>query len=142
MEPLKDLENLRYNTAIAALMEYTNGIQKAEISSRQDIKTLLILMAPFAPHLTEELWEQLGQKDSIHNQSWPTYDEGRIQEDKIQLIIQVNGKLRDVAEVSRGITEGDAKSLAMESEKVKKWLGQKKPKKIIFVKGKLINIVT
>ncbi len=98
-------------------------------------------MTPFAPHLTEELWQNLGYRDSIHNQSWPKYDSELIKEEVITLIIQINGKLRDKVEVQRDILEERAKELVLSREKVQKWIAGKKIKKIIFVPGKLINIV-
>jgi len=138
----EDMEKLRYNTAIAALMEYFNAMSdvKGQMSGVHT-ETLLVLLAPFAPHITEELWKNIGQKDSVHNQPWPTYSTKLAKEAKIRLVLQVNGKVRDIVEVSSGISNKEAEKLALESEKVQKWVKGKKEKKIIVVPGKLVNIV-
>ncbi|NCQ16192.1 class I tRNA ligase family protein, partial [Candidatus Falkowbacteria bacterium] len=94
-----------------------------------------------APHLAEELWAELGNKESIFKEKWPEYDKKMIIDEKINLVVQVNGKVRDMIEVSVDISENEAKKIALESENIKKWLEGKEVKKVIFVKGKLINIV-
>lgn len=137
----KDIENFRFNTAISALMILVNEIQKCDEVGPRYIKTLLLLLAPFAPHLTEELWVSLGEKGSIHNQKWPEYNPKLIEEETFQLIIQINGQVRDKVEVPRDISEAEAKGLTLNREKVKKWIENKEIKRVIFVPGKLINIV-
>ena len=109
--------------------------------NHSSIRTLLLLIAPFAPHLAEELWSLSDGNSSIHNQKWPEYNSKFIKEEKFQLIIQINGRVRDKMEVLADISEDEAKELVLEREKVKPWLGGKEIKKIIFVPGKLINIV-
>jgi leucyl-tRNA synthetase len=138
----EDLGKMKFNTAISAFMEFINFAfkNKKEIG-REAIERILILLAPFAPHITEELWHQLGHRDSIHQQKWPEYDLKLIEEKFITLIIQVNGRVRDKIEVEAGIPESKAKELAISREKVKKWISGKKIKKVIFVPKKLINIV-
>jgi len=141
-----DLERLSFNTAIARIMEYINWYQdnRENFNNKQHqrfFEILSLLLAPFSPHLAEELWFQLGHKESVFKQKWPKYDQKMIKEEIITLVIQVNGKLRDKIEVPADISESEAKSIALGSEKIKKWLSGKKPKKIIFIKGKLINIV-
>ncbi|HEX9722401.1 MAG TPA: leucine--tRNA ligase [Candidatus Paceibacterota bacterium] len=135
----EDIDSLRFNTAIAALMECSNAL--GENVSKKDVEMLIILLAPVAPYMTEELWQQLGHADSVHSQKWPQYDAKKVQEIKIRLILQINGKVRDVVEVDAGIQEAEAKKVVLESEKVKKWLTGTQPKKVIFVPGKLVNIV-
>ncbi len=138
----KDIENLRYNTAISALMILVNAMEKSPEIQNTNYKILLLLLAPFAPYITEELWQQLGaSKNSVHNQPWPKYDEKLIEEKTITLAIQVNGKVRDVIDAKADITEEEAKTLAISSKKVNNWIAGKEIKKIIFVKGKLINMV-
>ena len=137
----EDLEGLRYNTAIAALMEYSNGFLKNP-PTREQFNTLLILLSPFAPHLTEELWGKLGNKGSVHSQSWPKYNAKALQKKVVRLVVQVNGKVRDVLEASPGISEKEAVALALAQEKIKKWFPSGKPKKVIFVKGRLLNLVS
>ncbi len=139
----EDIENLRFNTAISSLMILVNEVSvNKEQLTEKNLKTLLLLLVPFAPHLTEELWQRLTYKNSIHTQSWPKYDSKLIKEETFTMVIQVNGKVREKIEVDADISEEKAKKLALSQEKIKKWLGGKKVKKIIFVPGKLINIVT
>jgi len=144
----QDLEEIRLNTMIAALMEYTNYLAKAkeeEIISQaawdQAIETLLLLLAPTAPHLAEELWQRTGREYSIHNQSWPKWDEVLAKEEEITLVVQVNGKLRDRIAVPVSITEDEAKEKALASQKVKNHIEGKKIIKTIYVEGRLVNIV-
>jgi leucyl-tRNA synthetase len=143
-----DLETFEFNTVISALMELTNGI----VSSRQEglegtpvfkeaIETLLLLMAPSAPHMAEELWARIGKPYSIHMQPWPEFDVEVATADEITLVVQVNGKVRDRLVVAADIADERARELALESEAVKKYLGGKPPKQVIVVPGRLVNIV-
>ena len=133
---------MKFNTAISAFMEFLNFAQDNQKEIGRDvIERFLILLAPFAPHITEELWHQLGNKDSIHQQKWPKWDPELVKEEMITLIIQVNGKVRDKVKVKASISEEKAKEIALSSEKIKKWTKGRKIKKVIFVPGKLINIV-
>jgi len=148
----EDIENMRFNTAISSMMEYFNERDFASKINKHEelegnevdmeaIQKFLIILSPFAPHLAEELWEKLGHKDSIFKEKWPQYDPDLIIEKEIEFVVQVNGKVRDRVTVSPDITEEEAREMALNSEKVKKFLkGQ--PKKVIFVKGKLINLVS
>ena len=137
-----DIDNFKFNTAISQLMILTNQLT---VNNKQltadNAKILLILLSPFAPHLSEEIWHQLGSENSIFKEPWPKYDSKLIKEEKINLIIQINGKVRDKMEVDADISEGEIKKLVLSREKVLKWIKEKKVKKIIFVKGKLLNIV-
>ncbi|PIP24911.1 MAG: leucine--tRNA ligase [Candidatus Nealsonbacteria bacterium CG23_combo_of_CG06-09_8_20_14_all_36_12] len=137
----EDLENTKFNTAVSALMILVNEMEKEQAIPITYYQSLLILLSPFAPHITEELWHQLGHEDSIHNQVWPKYDSKLVKEETITLIVQINGKVRDKIEVEADISEEKAKKLTLEREKVKKWIEGKETKKIVFVPGKLINIV-
>lgn len=137
----EDLEGLQYNTAISALMILVNEMEKQPQLPATIYQLLIKLLAPFAPYISEELWHQLGNKDSIHNQKWPQYDPKLIKEETITLIIQVNGKVREKIEVSVNISEEEAKALAISQKNVIKWTQGKEVKKVIFVPGKLINIV-
>ena len=137
-----DIDQLKFNTAISALMEFLNLIsQNKENLSLKVFQTFLKLLSPFAPHLADELWSQLGFKGYASTQKWPSWDEELIKEEKILLIVQVNGKVRDKIEVEREISQKEAQEIALASEKVKKWVEGKKIKKVIFVPGKLINFV-
>jgi len=137
----ENVPSLKYNTAVAELMKILNRFEKEKEINKKDFETFLLMLAPIAPFITEELWEKLGNKYSIHTQSWPTYDEKHLIEDTIQLIVQVNGKLRATIETEKGISKSDAEKLALANESVKRHL-KSKPKKTIFVKDKLINFVT
>ena len=105
------------------------------------MEKLMLLLAPMAPHLAEELWQQSGHNYSIHNQSWPKWDEDLARQEEVTLVIQVNGKLRDRVTVSASITEAESIKLALESERVKPYLSGKELLKKICVPGKLVNLV-
>ena len=137
----EDIDNLKFNTAISSLMILANEMEKEKEISLIHYSQFLILLSPFAPHITEELWELFEEKESIHLQEWPKYNPELIKEKEIQLVIQINGKLRDQVKVSADISEDEAKKIALESEKVQKWIEGKEIRKIIFVKGKLVNVV-
>ena len=138
----KDMEAMKFNTAIAAFMKFTNLWTEDKRSlSRKEAETFLKLLAPTAPHISEELWEKLGNKKSIFLEKWPGYDEKLIQEKSWQLVIQINGKVRDKIEVKKGISEKEVKELALSQDRIKKWLSNKEPKKIIYIPGRLINLV-
>ena len=144
----EDVERFRFNVMLAALMEYTNYLGKLQESGsvsaelwQESIKTLLLLLAPSAPHITEELWTGTGLPYSIHNQSWPKWDPELAKEEALTLVIQINGKLRDKVEVPVTISESEAKELALGREKIVAYLDNKAPRKVIYVPGKLINIV-
>lgn len=137
----EDIENLRFNTAISAMMVLANEMEKQEKIPVTCYLLLVTLLSPFAPHICEELWEKLGHKESIFKEAWPKYDEKLILEEEIEMIVQINGKLRDKMKVSADISEEEATRKALESEKVKNIILGKDVKKVIFVKGRLINIV-
>ncbi len=137
-----DIEELRFNTAIAALMETLNEFYKERSSlSREILKTYLLILAPLAPYLAEELWDVLGEEGSIHNQLWPaelSVEEG---EENGTIVVQVNGTFRDRISIEKGAEEGAAVEVAKSSEKIKKYLEGKQIAKTIWVAGKLINFV-
>ena len=144
----QDMERFRFNTMLAALMEFTNHLGKIHeqgtVSTsawNEAIKTLLLLLAPSTPHLAEELWTGFGYPYSIHNQSWPAWDDELVKEEEVTLVVQVNGKVRDKITIPITITEAEAKDLALSSDKIKAYLNEKKPAKIIYIPRKLINIV-
>jgi len=143
-----DLERLRFNTMIAALMEFTNYLVRVKETGsvtpsawEEAVKTLMLLLAPTAPHLTEELWQQTGHDYSIHNQSWPQWDEELAKDEEITLVVQVNGKLRDRIMVPTSITEAEARQLAMERQRVKDYLAGRQIINTIYVPGRLVNLV-
>jgi leucyl-tRNA synthetase len=144
----EDFEGFRWNTAIAALMEMVNALSRARESGPVDaaawqeaIDNMLLMMAPLAPHIAEELWERRGKPYSIHQRPWPAWDPGLAKEDEITLVVQVNGKLRDRIQAPAGVTEEEATSLALASDHVQKTLAGTEPRKVIYIAGKLVNIV-
>ncbi len=136
-----DIDAMRFNTAIAALMELVNEMSKQSSVLSSQYVVLVKLLSPFAPHLTEELWQSLGNTSTISSASWPVYDEALCKSVEMELVIQINGKLRDTIIVSPDISEAEAKQVALASEKIQKWLDGKEPKKVIYVTGKLVSIV-
>ena len=137
----EDIENLRFNTAISAMMILVNEMEKQKNILNSQFSILNSLLAPFAPHIAEELWQQLGRKDSIFLEKWPEYDPKLVKDEEITLIIQINGKLRDQIKAPAGVKEEEAKRLALESKKVIKYMEGKNIQKVIFVKDRLINFV-
>ena len=144
----EDIENLSYNTAIAVLMEFLNRLtvnNKQLIANKEMVKTLLLLLAPFAPHMTEELWLQLGEKFSIHTQKWPQYDSELVKDELLTIVVEVNSKVRSQIQVgseSGGAARSEIEKLAKKEPKVAKYLRGKKIKRVIFVPARLINFVT
>ena len=147
----EDIESFQLNTMIAALMTFTNTLSRIESDSptaatspewREAYDTLLLLLAPIAPHLTEELWESSGNPYSIHQQAWPEYDPALTKSEEITLIVQVDGKLRDRLTVAADIAEDDARVAAMGSEKIQTALNGADPARVIYVPGRLLNLVT
>jgi leucyl-tRNA synthetase len=141
-----DLETFRFNTSIAALMEQTNyllGVKGsvAEEEWREAIRTFVTVLAPFAPHHAEEMWAEMGEGGSVHEQAWPGYDESLIAEEEITLVVQVNGKLRDRVTVPADISEEAAKEQALASERVRPHVEGKQIRKSIYVPGRLVNLV-
>jgi leucyl-tRNA synthetase len=147
----EDIEGLRFNTAISQLMVFVNFVMQFGKMPRGAAEAFLILLAPFAPHMAEELWSSFAKasedkseekySESIFKQSWPKYDEVMVKDEIIQMPVQINGKVRSLLTVSADISEADARKFVMSDVMILKWLGGKEPKKIIFVKGKLVNIV-
>ncbi len=144
-----DIENFRFNTAISQLMILVNSLEKEYAKSattkahmrKEDYEKLLLILSPFAPHITEELWQQLGNEQSIFLQTWPVAEDKYLKDEEVEMVIQVNGKVRERLMVSPDVTEDEIKETALESEKVKKFTDGKEIRKIIFVPEKLINIV-
>jgi leucyl-tRNA synthetase len=137
----EDIQRLSYNTAIAAMMEYMNVVRKGErVPHRDEVLPLIPLVAPFAPHIAEELWEQTGGTGSVFDSAWPSFDPALATEDTIELVVQVNGKVRTRIHVARDIAEEAAVVAALADPTVARFVTGA-PKKIIFVPGRLLNIV-
>ena len=140
-----DIHRLSFNTAIAALMECVNDLYKLKVAGysedwRPHLKTLVQLVQPFAPHMAAELWQQLGETSQLDFAAWPVWDNAKIASDSLLIIVQVNGKLRAKLEVAADASEEQIKDLALADANVQKFVPYE-PKKIIYVKGKLVNIV-
>jgi leucyl-tRNA synthetase len=134
-----DVEALRFNTAISQMMVFTNELTKIDRRARSLVEPFVLLLAPFAPHVAEELWSILGRKPSVSQQSWPVYDPRLTVSDRLTIPIQVNGKLRSKIEVERGTTREEVERLSR--ERVAEWLQGHDPKKVIYVENKLLNFV-
>ncbi|WP_053956988.1 leucine--tRNA ligase [Inediibacterium massiliense] len=142
-------ERFNFNTAISAIMELVNEIYKyKELGEscnkpllRQGLETIIILLSPFAPHMTEELWQNIGNNVSVHEQMWPTYDVGATLKDQVEMVIQINGKVRDKIEVSSNATKEELEKEALSNEKISALIEGKTLIKVIVVPKKLVNIV-
>ena len=144
----RDVEAFKFNTALAGLMEFSNTLNTAWEAKNVDsgtwndaVERLLVLLAPMAPHITEELWERAGHTTSIHNEPLPEYDADLAADEMIELVVQVNGRVRATIEMPVDVTEEDAKEAAMASENVRRHTDGKQVVKTIFVPGRLVNLV-
>ena len=145
----RDIEDEKFNTAVAAMMEMVNGLYKLKESHgiqaletwRFALESLLQIFAPFAPHITEELWQELGHTDTIHINHWPKWDEKYLVSDVMTIIVQVNGKLRSKLELPVDTDKDTIERRTLDDEKVRAYLNARTPKKVIYVPGKLVNIV-
>lgn len=138
----EDLSNLKYNTAIAELMVALNNFYEKPIEvTKGDFEAFLIMLSPLAPFITEELWETIGNRPSIHKQAWPKYDERALKSETIELVVQVNGKVRHSFVVKQGLSEKQALESALAEERVKNFIGGSEIKKVFFVPDKIINLV-
>jgi len=136
-----DLEGLRFNTAIATLMELVNALTSKDVRSWSVLETFVKLVAPFAPHLGEELWHLLGHKTTIAYESWPEHDPIHLVVDEVELPVSVNGKVRDKIRIAPDEADARVRELALESPAVRKHLQDKEPRKVIYVKGRMVNVV-
>ncbi len=137
----EDIEGLRFNTAISVLMELVNDLTGRAERPKKVLETLVLLLAPFAPHIGEELWNRLGHADSLAYEPFPSYDPAHLVDATATIVIQVNGKLRGRLDVPRDATEEAVKALALQDEQVTKALGGKPFRKVIFVPNKILNLV-
>jgi leucyl-tRNA synthetase len=144
----KDFENFEFNTIISSLMELLNEMGKAKEAGadsteawKEAVSIYTRMMAPIVPHIAEELWMKAGGNYSIHQSEWPTADVAAAKDDEVTLVVQINGKVRDKIEISAGLSDEEIKSVAMASETIQGIVGDKEPRKVIVIKGRLINIV-
>jgi leucyl-tRNA synthetase len=143
-----DLDDFQFNTMVAALIEFVNELMRLKDGPlartpewREAIETLVLLMAPSTPYAAEELWERLGNPYSVHLQAWPVFDPVLTRQELVEVAVQVNGKLRDRLQLAVDAPEADAIAAARASAKVQEHLGDKEPAKVIYVPGRILNIV-
>ncbi|MBL0193667.1 MAG: leucine--tRNA ligase [Myxococcales bacterium] len=136
-----DIEALRFNTAISAMMILVKALGALPAVPREAARVLVLLVSPFAPHLGEELWSRLGATESLAYEPWPTFDAALVRDSEIEIGVQVNGKVRSVITLEVDATEETARAVALEDAKVRAFIGDKSVKKFIYVKGKIVNVV-
>lgn len=135
----QDIEELKFNTAISTLMVFINTLHEG-VYGKELYETFVKLLAPFAPHLSEELWAKLGHKTSVHTEAFPSFDEALTQEGTVTVVVQINGKLRGKVSAPLGLSQEETVALVTQDETITHWI-TRKPKKIVFVPNKLINFV-
>jgi leucyl-tRNA synthetase len=144
----EEYSSFRFNTALASLMECNNVLIKQQhepvarsVAFRDTLESMMQLLAPLAPHIAEELWHITGHSGTIHRSAWPIYDEAMTRNETFTLVVQVNGKVRERIEVSSDISEGEARQVALANPRVASFIGENTVQKVIYVPGKLVNIV-
>jgi leucyl-tRNA synthetase len=146
----EDIEKFKFNTAVAAFMEYLNFLSETVRNDETVLSTaewqtamrqLLVVLAPFAPHMTEELWEEYGCEESIHKQLWPAWDESKLAESEVEVAVQVNGKVRGSMRIPSDSTDEELGSLALAQDYVVKYTAGHIVKRVVAIKGKIVNII-
>jgi leucyl-tRNA synthetase len=135
------MEQLHYNTSIAALMEFVNTLREESCTSREMVEGLILMLAPFAPHFAEENWERLGHSGSIFDARWPDWDEALVVEDQVEVVIQVSGKTRGRVSVPRDSEQGTVIAAAQEDAAVRRFTEGKEVRKVVYVRNRLLNLV-
>ncbi|MEI6420514.1 MAG: class I tRNA ligase family protein, partial [bacterium] len=136
----EDILEFNFNTAVSAMMIMANELMTEKIT-RKHYELIIKIMAPFAPHVTEELWRSLGNKKTIHLDKWPIFDPTKIESDEVKIGVQINGKVRGEILVSKKAEQVEVEKLALELPEIKKWLNGVNVKKVIYIKGRILNIV-
>jgi leucyl-tRNA synthetase len=137
----EDIEALRFNTAVSQMMIFVNELTKNEMRPRQLLEPFVLVLSPFAPHLAEELWQKMGHPTSLAYERWPSFDPAKLQETTVEVVLQINGKLRSKLMVAKDTPDHELETLCLADENVKKHLDGKKLVKAIVVKNKLVNLV-
>ena len=137
----EDFEGLRFNTAISQLMVFINDAYKAEVLPKQYIEGFVKLISPIVPHIAEELWSKLGNEESIAYAAWPAYDEAKLVDDEVEIVVQINGKVKAKLMVPADATREKLEEIAMGEDSIKEQIDGKTVRKVIAVPGKLVNIV-
>ncbi len=138
----KDIQSLKYNTAIAALMSYLNTLQSKLSMAEVELKSYLLMLAPFAPHITEELWQQLGESNSIHHQAFPKADPEFLMQEQVTITVQINGRARTTISLSPDALEEEAITIAKQTETIQRHLTNQEIHRAVYVPGKILNFVT
>ncbi len=136
-----DIETFGFNTAISAMMIFVNHLARQEVRPRSVVEPFVLILAPFAPHVAEELWQRLGHADSLAYEPWPRYDEDLAKDKQVELAVQVNGKVKDRIVVAADADDESIKAIALGNEKIVAALAGKQPRKVIVIKSRLVNIV-
>ncbi|MFD2043212.1 leucine--tRNA ligase [Ornithinibacillus salinisoli] len=137
----EDFENLHFNTGISQMMVFINEGYKADKLPKEYVEGFVKMLSPVAPHITEELWNRMGYSETITYAEWPAYDESKLVEDEVEVVLQVMGKVRSKISVAKDISKDDLEKIAMEDEIIQEWIEGKTVRKVIVVPGKLVNIV-
>jgi leucyl-tRNA synthetase len=137
----RDVEALEFNTAIATLMVFARDVEREAPISRGAARSFVLLLAPFAPHLAEELWRALGHAESLAREPWPEADVALLVEDEVEIAVQVSGKLRGRVRVPAGADAETARRIALAEPNVRRHVGEAEPRKVIYVPGRLVNLV-
>ena len=137
----EDIENLRLNTAVSAMMILANHLQGLEQTPKEAVEKLVLVLSPFAPHLAEELWERLGHPPSVSEVPWPAYDPARLEDEDYEIGVQVNGKVRGRIRIPKSATEDTVREAALADANVRMFLEGKPLKKIIYVPGRILNFI-
>jgi leucyl-tRNA synthetase len=137
----EDIERFSMNTCVSHFMIATNELRKLNCSKRGLLEPLTVMLAPFGPHIAEELWSRMGHSGSVCDAVWPEWNEEYLKSETREYPVQINGKLRATIELPSDITPAEAESAALAMEQVQRWLEGKQPKKVVFVPGRMINLV-
>lgn len=137
----EDYENMRFNTAISQMMVFVNEAYKADALPMVYMEGLVKLLSPIVPHVAEEIWQIMGHEETITYEAWPTYDESKLAQDTVQVILQVNGKVRSKVEVEKDLDQAELEKIALADERIQQWTAEKDIKKVIVIPNKIVNIV-
>jgi leucyl-tRNA synthetase len=136
-----DLESLKFNTAIAQMMVFANEATKLDTRPRALLEPFVLVLAPFAPHLAEELWQRLGHTESLAYAAWPSYDPALVVEDSVTVAVQINGKVRATLDLPRGTTQDAARDAALADARVQRYVNGAELRKVIYIPDKVLNLV-
>ncbi|HEY9569687.1 MAG TPA: class I tRNA ligase family protein, partial [Metalysinibacillus sp.] len=137
----EDYEHMRNNTAISQLMVFVNEANKVDRIPTKYAEGIVLLLSPIAPHIAEEIWQQLGHSETLTYAAWPTFDEAKLEDNEIEMVVQINGKVRAKLKVAKDITKDELEKVALADEKVQEQMAGKALIKLIAIPGKLVNIV-